>query len=85
METRVLAADVPLPPAERLTCLAELLERPTEAIVQDALDAWVVQEERHRLTPEGQADVDAGRLIDHAVVEARARSLDTDAPLPPPR
>jgi predicted transcriptional regulator len=53
--------------------------------VQEALDAWVTQEEeRHCLTLEALADVAAGRLIDHAVVEAWARSLDTDAPLPPP-
>ena len=85
METRVLTADVPLPLAERLHRLAVLLERPTESIVQEALDAWVVQEEqRHRSTLEGLADVDAGRLIDHATVKAWAHSLDTDAPLPPP-
>ncbi len=86
METRVLIADVPLPLAERLDRLAEQLERPADAIVQDALDAWIVQEEeRQRWTLEGLADVDAGRLIDHATVEAWAHSLDTDAPLPPPR
>lgn len=86
METRVATADVPLPLAERLNRLAEQLERPTEAIVQEALDAWIAQEEeRHRLTLEGLADVDAGRLVDHAEVEAWARSLDTDAPLPLPR
>jgi predicted transcriptional regulator len=86
METRVLTADVPLPLAERLDRLAEQLERPADAIVQEALDAWIVrEEERHRLTLEGLADVDAGRLIDHTAVEAWARSLDTDAPLPPPR
>jgi predicted transcriptional regulator len=55
-------------------------------IEQEALDAWIVQgEERHRLTLEGLAEVDAGRLIDHAALESWARSLDTDAPPPPPR
>jgi predicted transcriptional regulator len=39
METRVLSADVPLPLAERLDRLAERLEFPTDAIVQEALDA----------------------------------------------
>jgi predicted transcriptional regulator len=86
METKVLTADVPLGLAERLDRLAQQLDCPTEAIVKEALDAWVIQEEeRHRLTLEGLADVDAGRLIDHAAVEAWAQSLDTDAPLPPPR
>ncbi len=86
METRIVTADVPLPLAERLDRLARQLECPAEAIVQEALDAWIVQEEeRHRLTLEGLSDVDAGRLFDHAAVEAWARSLDTDAPLSPPR
>jgi predicted transcriptional regulator len=85
METRVVTADLPLPLAERLDRLAQQLDRPAEAIVQDALDAWVVQEEeRHRMTLEGLADVDAGRVVDHAAVEAWARSLETDTPLPPP-
>lgn len=85
METRVLTADVPLPLAERLDRLARQLARPTEAIVQEALDAWVAQEEeRHRLTLEGLADVDAGRLIDHELVEAWVSSLGTEAPLPAP-
>lgn len=80
METRVLTADLPLPLAERLDRLAQRLERPADAIVQEALDAWIVQEEeRHRLTLEGLADVDAGRLVDHADVEAWARSLDSNA------
>ncbi|HEY2620672.1 MAG TPA: CopG family transcriptional regulator [Acetobacteraceae bacterium] len=64
METRILIADVPLPLAERLNRLAELLERPPGSIVQKVLDAWVVQQEkRHRLTLEGLVDVDAGRLM----------------------
>src|ERR1700686_3579798 len=86
METKVLTADVPLPLAERLDRLAQQLDRAPDAIVQEALDAWVTQEEeRHRLTLEGLADVDAGRLIGHAAVEAWARSLDTDAALSPPK
>jgi predicted transcriptional regulator len=81
METKVLTADVPLPLAERLNRLARQLDRPAEAIVQEALNAWIVQEEeRHRLTLEGLADIATGRLVDHADVEAWARSLDIDAP-----
>jgi predicted transcriptional regulator len=86
METKVLTADVPLPLVERLNRLAQQLNRPTEAIVQEALDAWIGrEEERHRLTLEALADVEAGRFIDQADVEAWARSLDSDAPQPPPR
>ena len=42
------------------------------------------EEEWHRLTLEGLADVDAGRLIDHHTVIEWAESLATDDPLPPP-
>ena len=53
--------------------------------MKQALAAWVDQEEeRHKLTLEGLADVDAGRLIDHARVVAWAESLGTDDPLPSP-
>lgn len=49
------------------------------------LAAWVDQEdERHRLTLEALEDVDAGRVIDHQVIQAWADSLSTDRPLPPP-
>lgn len=47
--------------------------------------AWVEHGEgRHRLTLEALADVDAGRAIDHAVVQAWADSLDTPHPRSPP-
>src|SRR4051794_20211082 len=42
-------------------------------------------EERHRLTLEAVADVDAGRVIDHQVVRAWADRLGTKQPLPVPR
>ena len=65
--------------------MALRLERPRGWIVKQALAAWVDQEdERHRMTLEALADVDAGRLIDHRSVQAWAESLGTDAPLPPP-
>jgi len=41
-------------------------------------------EERHRMTLEALADVDAGRVIDHAEVEAWADTLGTDQSLPVP-
>jgi predicted transcriptional regulator len=43
------------------------------------------QEERHRLTLEGMADVTAGRVVDQADVEAWAASLATGSPLPVPQ
>ena len=39
---------------------------------------------RHKMTLDGLADVDAGRLIDHECVLAWVDSLGTDNPLPPP-
>ena len=48
-----------------------------------ALAAWVgEEEERHRLTLEGMADVTARRDVDQADVEAWAASLSTGNPLP---
>lgn len=86
METKVLTAHVPLALAKKVDRLAERLERSRGWVMKQALSAWVEQEEeRHRLTLEALADVDAGRVIDHQAVQAWADSLETDKPLPPPR
>ena len=42
------------------------------------------EEERHRMTLEALADVDAGRVIDSQAVQVWADSIGTDKPLPPP-
>lgn len=85
-ETKVLTAHVPLPLAEKIDQFAARLDRSRGWIVKQALTAWVDQEEEHsRLTREGLADVDAGRVIDHQAVSAWAESLGTDQPLPVPR
>ena len=76
MDTKVLTAHVPLPLAKKIDDLADKLGRPRAWIVKQALAAWVAeQEERHRLTLEGMADVTAGRVVDQADVEAWAASL----------
>jgi predicted transcriptional regulator len=86
METKVVTAHVPIALAKRVDKLAERLERPRGWIVKQALTAWVAQEEeRNRLTLEGLADVDAGRVIDHQAVQAWADSLGTAKPRPVPR
>jgi len=86
MNTKVITAHVPLPLADKVDELAERLERSRGWIVKQALSAWVEQEEeRRQLTLEALADVDAGRVIDHQAVQAWARSLDTDEPLPTPK
>jgi len=86
MKTKVLTAHVPLPLAKKVDELSERLERPRGWIVKQALMAWIDQEEeRHRLTLEALADVDAGHVISHQAVQAWADSLGTKKPLPPPR
>ena len=85
MATKVLIAHVKLPLAEKVDQLAERLERSHGWIVEQALAAWVdQQEERRRPTLEALAGVDAGRVIDHQAVKAWADSLGTAKPLPPP-
>ena len=85
METKLLTAHVPLALAEKVDSLAARLERSRGWIIKQALAAWIEQEEeRRRLTLEGLADIDAGRVIDHEAVQAWAESLGTDDPLPVP-
>ncbi len=86
MQTKVLTAHVPLPLAKKVDKLAERLERSRGWIVKQALSAWIEQEEeRHQLTLEALADVDAGKVIDHQAVQAWANSLGKARPLAPPR
>ena len=84
-ETRVLTAHVPTHLPEKVDAMAARLERSRGWVVKQALAAWVdLEEERHRMTLEALADVDAGRLIDHQAIVAWADSLETDTPLPLP-
>ena len=77
---------MPLLLAKKIDDLAAKLDRPRAWIVKQALAAWVdEEEERHRLTMEGLADVTAGRVVDHADVEAWAASLTSDQPMPVPQ
>jgi predicted transcriptional regulator len=86
MDTKVLTAHVPIALAEKVDRLASKLERSRGWIVKQALTAWVeLEEERHRLTLEALEDVDAGRVVTQAQVEAWAASLDSEAPLPLPQ
>lgn len=83
--TRVITAHVPTGLADKVDALAERLERSRGWIMKQALSAWIDQEEeRHRLTLEALAEVDAGHVINHDAVIAWADSLSTDQPLPPP-
>ena len=83
--TRVLTAHVPESLADQVDALAARIDRSRGWIMKQALAAWVDQEEeRHRLTLEALADVDAGRVIGHQDMVAWADSLSTSQPLVPP-
>lgn len=78
-KTRSVTAHVPEELAQKLDLMAERLGRSKNWIVEQALSAWIDQEEeRSRLTRVALADVDAGRVIDHLSVQAWADGLSTD-------
>ena len=83
--TKVLTSHVPLPLADKVDQMASRLERSRCWIMNQALSAWIEEEERDRLTQEALADVDAGVVIDHQAVQAWAESLGNDKRLPVPR
>jgi predicted transcriptional regulator len=86
MPTKVLTAQVPERLARKVDKLATALDRPRSWIVKQALQDWIDRaEDRHRMTLEALADVDAGRMVDHDAVQTWIRSLSTNAPLKPPR
>jgi predicted transcriptional regulator len=80
MNTRVVTAHIPNELAEQIDQLAARLDRPKGWIVKQALTSWVALEtKRHQLTLEGLADVDSGRIVDHASIDAWTISLDKSA------
>lgn len=85
MSTRVLTAHIPEDLAEKVDGYAKSMDRSRAWIVKRALADWVDwEEEKHRRTLAGLADIDAGRVISHERMVAWAASLGTDNPLPPP-
>jgi predicted transcriptional regulator len=76
METRVVTTHLPVELARQLDDLAARLDRPKGWVVKEAIASYVaLEEKRDRLTLEALADVDAGRTLDHAEVEAWAAGL----------
>lgn len=74
--TRVLTTHVSASLAEKSDEFATRIERSRGWIMKQALAAWIDQEEeRHEMTLEALADVDAGRVIDHHNVQAWADGL----------
>ena len=85
MNTKVMTAHIPLDLAAKVDAAASRIERSRGWVVKQALAAWVdLEEERHRMTLEALAEVDAGRGIPHEAIMAWVDSLSTDSPLPPP-
>lgn len=76
-------------PSEKIAALDRIAagyQRDRTFLINEAIDNYVaLQEHRDRLTLEAMADVDAGRVIDHAEVVAWVNSLGTDNPLPLPQ
>ena len=76
MDTRVVTAHLPADLAEKLDGLSQRLDRPKGWIVKEAIASFIsLEEKRHRLTLEALEDVDAGRTVDHAEVEAWAKGV----------
>lgn len=76
MDRRVVTSHLPADLAAKLDGLAERLDRPKGWIVKQAIASYVaLEEQRHRLTLEALADVDAHRTVEHATVEAWAGRL----------
>ena len=81
MATRTFTAHVPDDLADKVDRIAERRERSRGWVIKQALAAWVAdEEERHRLTQEALADADAGRVSDHARVQAWAARLSAESP-----
>lgn len=80
-DTRVMTAHLPVALAEQVDELAARLEHSRGWVVKQALAAYVEREaERHRLTLEAMADVDAGNAVSHEDVKTWAATLGTDLP-----
>lgn len=88
METKVITAHIPISLANKIDKLAEYTERPRAWIIKQALDAWIAdEEERHLMTLEALAGVDAGEVVEHEAVTEWINSLGTKKvkPLPVPK
>jgi predicted transcriptional regulator len=80
MATRTFTAHVPDDLADKVDRIAERRERSRGWVIKQALAAWVAdEEERHRLTQEALAEVDAGRVTDHARVQEWAARLGSQS------
>ncbi len=76
MSDRVVTAHIPEALAENVDQLAERLDRPRGWIVKEALSRFVdLEQKRHELMLESFEDLDSGRLVEHADIEAWSKEL----------
>lgn len=84
--TQVVTALVPIALAKKVDKMAERLRRSRDSIVNEALLAWLDQEQaREQLTREAIEDARAGNLVDHEAVQAWVDSLGSNNSLLPVR
>lgn len=82
---KAITVTIPDEMAEQVDRLAERLDRPRAWIVEHALSEFVaLEEKRHRMTLDGLADADAGKLVEHDDVVAWLDTWGTDHEQPPP-
>lgn len=80
-EMTALTVQIPAALASKLKSMAASMNCAPEKLFELALVSWIAREEEdERLIREALEDVDAGRVVDHSVVQAWADSLDTDNP-----
>lgn len=85
-QTRVITAHIPVEMAEKIDELAANYNRSRGWIVRQALAAIIEQEEnRHQMILQGLADVDTGRIVEHADVLKWVNSLNSETPLAVPQ
>ena len=85
-DTRVVTAHLPVEMAEKMDKYAQQMEQSRGWIVKQAVANWLAwEEEKHQMTLEALAEVDAGLFIEDEDMAAWIESLDTDNPLPPPQ
>lgn len=81
MATRVVTAHLPEELARKLDGLADSLDRPRGWLVKEALETYIgLAEERQRETRAALAEVTAGRVVEHEVVETWSNSLGRRKP-----
>lgn len=81
MEMTGLAVQIPAPLASKLDTLAHRMQCAPDKLVELALSSWLAREEEdEKLIREALDDIDAGRVVEHSVVQAWADSLDTEKP-----